>query len=424
MGVEASVLGAFTDSGHFRASFGAKPVADLPMEFLHEGVPQLRLSAAWKSPQVEKPLPKIMGDADSWGELLRRILGRLNVCSKEYVVRQYDHEVQGGSVIKPMVGAHADGPSDAGVIRPVLSSERGLVMSHGICPKYSDFDTYWMTAGAVDEAVRNAVATGADPDQMVGVDNFCWCDPVQSDKTPDGEYKLAQLVRSCRALAHFCTAYGVPCISGKDSMKNDYTGGGEKISIPPTLLYTVVGIVPDIKHCVSSDFKHPGEYIYVLGRTLDETAGSEVAAELGYAGQGVPQVDAQAAMVRYRAAHQAMRNGLITACHDCSDGGLAAALAEMSIGGRLGADVNLDAMPAPVELPLISRLFAESHSRLLVTVKPGREDEFEAAFAGQQFARLGQVTGQDRFVIQHQGVPVLDQSVRELAEAFKGTLGW
>lgn len=185
------------------------------------------------------------------------MLGRLNICSKEYLIRQYDHEVKGGSVVKPLTGVKRDGPSDAGVIRPILESEAGLVISHGICPKYGDYDAYWMMANAMDEGIRNAVAVGADPDRMAGVDNFCWCDPVQSEKTPDGEYKLAQLVRACKALSELCVAYGVPCISGKDSMKNDYTGGGKKISIPPTVLFSVLGIMDDVKKAVTSDFKKP-----------------------------------------------------------------------------------------------------------------------------------------------------------------------
>ena len=151
--------------------------------------------------------------------LLKKMLGRLNICSKEYVVRQYDHEVQGRSAIKPMVGVKADGPSDAGVLRPEFGSDRGLVVSHGICPQFSDYDTYWMMANAIDEGIRNAVAVGGDISHMAGCDNFCWCDPVQSESTPDGHYKLAQLVRANQALAHYCLGFGVPCVSGKDSMK-------------------------------------------------------------------------------------------------------------------------------------------------------------------------------------------------------------
>ncbi len=239
MDVEATALGYFTESGYFEVRYGERVVASLDMDFMHNGVPQLRLEAQWRAPEARDVRVDVAQVEQ--GAFLQRMLGRLNICSKEYIVRQYDHEVRGGSVIKPMVGVKRDGPSDAGVLRPLLESDAGLVVSHGICPKFSDYDAYWMMANAMDEAIRNAVAVGANPDALAGVDNFCWCDPVASPANPDGRYKLAQLVRACRALRQFSLAFGVPCISGKDSMKNDYTGGGERISIPPTVLFSVLG---------------------------------------------------------------------------------------------------------------------------------------------------------------------------------------
>ncbi|MEG6552205.1 AIR synthase-related protein, partial [Desulfocurvibacter africanus] len=299
----------------------------------------------------------------------------------------------------------------------------GLVISHGICPKFSDFDAYWMTANAVDEAVRNAVAVGADPDQMVGTDNFCWCDPVQSEKTPDGEYKLAQLVRANEALDHYCRAFGVPCISGKDSMKNDYYGGGKKISIPPTVLYSVVGIVPDVKRCVTSDLKRPGELIFLLGRTFDETGGSEIADQLGVVGSHVPQVDAVSALLRYRTIFQAMQTGLISAAHDLSDGGLAVALAEMCLGGRLGAHLDLGKVPStPAGLDDLTLLYSESASRLLVTVKPDNRQAFEALFAGQDCALVGEVTQGNALTVGRDGKALFIADVEDMASAFKATL--
>ncbi|HEX9157850.1 MAG TPA: AIR synthase related protein, partial [Syntrophales bacterium] len=200
---------------------------------------------------------------------------RLNICSKESVVRQYDHEVQGGSVVKPLVGAANDGPSDAAVVRPVLESYEGVVVANGICPRYSDIDAYHMAACAIDEAVRNAVAVGGSLERLAGLDNFCWCDPVQSEKTPDGHYKLAQLVRANLALYDYTRIYGVPCISGKDSMKNDYQIGDTKISIPPTLLFSVIGRIEDVRKAVTMDAKRAGDLVYVLGETKRELGGSE-----------------------------------------------------------------------------------------------------------------------------------------------------
>ena len=422
MDVEATALGHFTDSGFFEARYKEKVVASLPMEFMHDGVPQLTLEAVWKAPDMPDIRVNVEG-ADE-GEFLRRMLGRLNICSKEYIIRQYDHEVRGGSVIKPLVGVLRDGPADAGVLRPLLESDAGLVISHGICPKFSDYDTYWMMANAMDEAVRNAVAVGGDPDALAGVDNFCWCDPVWSEKNPDGRYKLAQLVRACKALRQFSLAFGLPCISGKDSMKNDYTGGGERISIPPTVLFSVLGVIRNVTCTQTSDFKREGEHIYLLGGTWREMAGSEAADELGLRGGRMPQVDAAAALARYRALHALMGQRAIAACHDCSDGGLAVALAEMCIGGRLGAEVDLDAVPALEEMSRTELLYSESASRLLVSVKPDLAMLLDALGLWQICRRIGTVTGDGNLTLKSGDSTVLRENVEDLARAFKRTLDW
>ncbi|GFM34552.1 AIR synthase-related protein [Desulfovibrio subterraneus] len=420
MDVEATALGEFTDSGYFHVTYGDKPVAFLSMDFLHDGVPQMQLKAEWKRP-VHADQAIEVADADQGG-LLKTMLGRLNICSKEYVVRQYDHEVKGGSVIKPMVGVKRDGPSDAGVVRPRLESEAGIVLSHGICPRYSDYDAYWMMANAIDEAVRNAVAVGGDLRHMGGCDNFCWCDPVQSEKTPDGHYKLAQLVRANQALAHFCLAYGVPCVSGKDSMKNDYTGGGVKISIPPTVLFSVMGVIKDVNKTTTSDFKKAGDRIYMLGATLRELGGSELIDELKLSAAAVPQVDALAARTRYLAVHEAITSGLVNGCHDCSDGGMVVALAEMALAGRLGASVDLDKLVTVGSLNKAEALYSESASRLVVTVPAAKADAFEALFKGQHIACLGEVTDSGLFTVTSGSSKLISENVEELAKSFKGTL--
>ena len=422
MGVEASELGTFTNSGYLRAYYGNRTVAYIDMPFLHEGTPVMHLNATWKAPVVARTEPVL--PAEGHGALLTRMLGRLNICSKEYVVRQYDHEVKGGSAVKPMCGVRRDGPSDAGVMRPVLSRPEGVALSHGICPRYSDLDTYWMMAASIDEAVRGAVAVGADPDRLAGVDNFCWCDPVESEKTPDGRYKLAQLVRANRALAHFCRALRVPCISGKDSMKNDYTGGGVKISIPPTVLFSVLGFVPDVDRVVTSDFKAQGDLVYLLGMTRPELGASELADELGFTSPDVPQVDAVPARIRYVTLHKAIRAGLISACHDCSDGGLAVALAEMAIGGRLGAALDLDKAPGAAGLTDLELLYSESQSRLVVTVPAAHQAAFEAAFAGQKIGLLGTVADAATLRLSRGQTTLCDVPVEDLAQAFKTTLNW
>lgn len=421
MDVESTVLGTFNESGKYLVKYGEKMVTCLDMEFLHNGVPQMELSAVWERPEFKAD--EVPAPADQNG-LLKSMLGRLNICSKEYVVRQYDHEVQGRSAVKPMVGVKADGPSDAGVIRPELGSERGLVISHGICPQYSDYDTYWMMANAIDEGIRNAVAVGADVNYMAGCDNFCWCDPVQSDSTPDGHYKLAQLVRANQALAHYCLGFGVPCVSGKDSMKNDYKGGGQKISIPPTVLFSVIGVIPDVNKCLTSDFKKAGDLIYVLGLTKPEFGGSEVAQELGFSSPAVPQVDLLSAKKRYETVFAATQQGLINAAHDCSDGGFGVALAEMCIGGRMGADADLDKLPVNGDLNVTGKLYAESASRLVVTVPADKQAAFEAAFAGQVFACVGKVLDSPQLSVKTADKEVVSVDVEELAGAFKATLNW
>ena len=422
MDVEATALGRFTDSGFFEAFYRDRLVASMPMDFLHNGVPQLSLEAVWQAPPKRDVHVDLAGVAD--GEFLKAMLGRLNICSREYIIRQYDHEVRGGSVVKPLVGVARDGPSDAAVFRPQLESDAGLVVAHGICPKFSDYDTYWMMANAVDEAVRNAVAVGCGPDSLAGVDNFCWCDPVASESNPDGRNKLAQLVRACRALRHFSLAFGLPCISGKDSMKNDYTGGGERISIPPTVLFTALGVMDNVTRAQTSDFKQPGDHIYILGGTWREMAGSEAADELGLHGGRVPRVDAASALARYRALHALMSRRAVSACHDCSDGGIAVALAEMCIGGRLGADIDLDAIPALEALGRTELLYSETASRLVVSIRPDMAALLETLGQRQICRRIGVVSGDGRLTFRSGGNPVLQEDVVALARAFKATLDW
>ena len=283
--VEATAVGEFTDSGAFVVHHGQTPVAHLPIDFLFDGCPQLNLESEW-SPPVHAPVETPELDEEGMGKLLARLLGRPNVASKEWWVRSYDHEVIAQSVIKPFCGTNHDAPGDAAVIAPIQGGTQGLVISNGIAPRYSDIDSYAMAAASVDEALRNAVCVGVDLDLIAGLDNFCWPDPIESSKTPDGRYKLAQLVRANRALDDVCRAYRLPCISGKDSMKNDAMMGGEKISVPPTLLFSLLGNHEDVRKAVSSDFKKPGDAIFLVGETHQELGASELAFMLRDEGLG------------------------------------------------------------------------------------------------------------------------------------------
>jgi phosphoribosylformylglycinamidine synthase II len=390
MSVQATVLGRYNDSGLLSVKHRNETVALMHLEFIHGGLPRMNLGARWSRSRCrvnqKAPPPKQPDPAD-----LPRILSRPNVASKEYWVRQYDHEVQAGSVVKPLCGPLGDGPSDGAVIMPVLGSRRALAVTHGICPRYSDGDTYAMAACAVDEAVRNAVSVGADPSRMAALDNFCWTDPIASPQNPEGEFKLAQLVRACRGLKDICIAYNLPLISGKDSMKNDYKHESMRLSIPPTLLVTVLGIVPDAQQAVTMYAKAPGDAVYVLGTTRDELGCSEWAGMYSIVSGKMPEVRSRETIPLYDSLYRAVSERLVRSCHDCSDGGLAAALAETAFAGGLGMDIDLAAVPAEGRPGDGVRLFSESAGRFVVTVDPGDCGKFESLMEGHAAARVGTV---------------------------------
>ncbi|HIJ66607.1 MAG TPA: phosphoribosylformylglycinamidine synthase, partial [Candidatus Hydrogenedentes bacterium] len=416
--VESTVLGSFTDSGRLECYYEGDLICALDMAFLHEGVPKMHLKAVWAPPALT---PVVVAEDGDLTADLKAVLGALNVCSKETFVRMYDHEVLAQSVLKQFQGVDHDGPGDAAVIRPVPGSQRGLAIACGICPKYSDIDTYWMMACAVDEAVRNLISVGVEFGTIAGLDNFCWPDPIQSEKTPDGEHKLAQLVRCCQALRDVCVAYGIPLISGKDSMKNDYRIGDTKISIPPTVLFTAVGIVSDVTRTVSMDVKRPGDLVYILGDTKDEMGGSEYLALRGQLGAGVPEVDAAKARRLYEKLAAAIKQGLVASCHDCSDGGLGVALAESAFAGGYGMDVDITGLGMP---NAVVALFGESQSRFVATVPAAKAAAFESALSGAPTMRIGEVIPEEVFrVAAHGGVSV-DATLAELKEAWQRPLQW
>jgi phosphoribosylformylglycinamidine synthase len=421
--VESTPLGIFTSSGLFHILHHGKTVALLDMQFLHHGVPEMRLQAHWRPPHYPEPSFPCAADLT---ESLLQMLGRLNICSKEWVIRQYDHEVQGRSVIKPLVGQYNDGPSDAAVLRPLLDSMAGVIVANGICPRYSDIDTYHMVACAIDEAIRNVIAVGGSLGHIAGLDNFCWPDPVQSEYTPDGTYKLAQLVRANQALYDYCTAYGVPCISGKDSMKNDYHIGDTKISVPPTLLFSVIARMPDVHQAITMDVKQPGDLVFILGETRAELGASEYYALHGCIGNRVPQVNAQYARRLYEALSQAIARGLVNACHDCSDGGFGVAAAEMAFAGGCGMHLDLRAMPCAPDIDRDDTLlYSETTSRFVVTVPPQHREAFCELLASCAIGEVGHVLDAPEFVVVgRQGNVVIRSDIAQLKEAWQRPLRW
>lgn len=417
MSVTSTVLGEFTDSGMFHILYQGKTVAYLDMKFLHEGLPEMKITAKWERKiRDEKPFSEPRDYSDDLLAMLRR----WNICSKEYVVRQYDHEVQGGSVVKPLTGSQNNGPSDAGVVRPDLDGEEGIVISHGICPKYSAFDTYHMMACAIDEAIRNNIATGGSLNRMALLDNFCWSDPILSERNPEGSYKLAQLVRANKALYDSTTFFGTPCISGKDSMKNDYMYNNIKISVPQTVLMSALSVINDVKHVMTMDFKESGNLIAVVGRTYAEMAGSEYFAGHGLSGNIPPRVRMSSAKRTFKAIEKAIQYGLLLSCHDLSDGGLGCALAESAFAGDCGVEVDLNSAPVSGIFRDDFILFSESQSRFVVSIRKKDLEAFTALFRSIPFGVLGKTTKDKRFRIKGlQGKIIIDLPVNRLIEAWQ-----
>ncbi len=426
-GVEATILGKFAPTAMLTLKFEDKVVGELSMEFLHGGRPPVVREATFTpNPTSPLPLPKSLESKAT--ETLLKILAAPSVASKEWVIRQYDHEVQGASVIKPLVGVKCDGPSDAAVIRPVLSSTRGLVISNGMNPRYGDFDPYDMAASAIDEAMRNCVAVGADPSQIAILDNFCW-------GYTDRPETLGSLVRAALACYDSAVALQTPFISGKDSLNNEYSyvdanSVRKTISIPATLLISAMGQVSDVTRCVTMDLKEAGNVIYLVGRTKNEFGGSHFAAVEGLNGGAVPKVDLQLAKATFTAIHRAISSRLIRSCHDLSEGGLAVAAAEMAFAGGLGLDLKL-ADSTYIDAPVIGdsidviALFSESNTRFLCEVAPENTTAFESALAGVPLTKLGVVTADATLRISgHSGNEIVRSSLETLKNAWKAPLNW
>jgi phosphoribosylformylglycinamidine synthase len=402
-------------------------VARLDLGFLHEGVPRMRLEARWRPPVIPEPLRPARRNRT---RMLLRLLGSLNVCSKEFKSRQYDGEVKGLSVVKPFVGIRGDVPSDATVMRVEHGTQEGIILAEGINPFFSDLDTYHMMASVIDEAVRRVISVGGMLGQIAGLDNFCWPDPVLSEKTPDGEYKMAQLVRANKALYDVTTRYKVPPISGKDSMKNDSVRGGRKISIPPTVLFSAMGKMDDVRRAVTMFFKKPGDLIYVVGLTRNELGASEYhrllardQATPGHYGGKVPVVDIEQALAVYRAMNGAHSAGLLHSSHTPTLGGLAVAFALTALGGDLGAEIELGKVPCGEELSDDGRLFSESNSRFVVSCAGENATALEEFFRDVPCACVGKVLEEQRLrIVGAAGGTAVDADLQDLRRAFKDTL--
>ncbi|MEQ8762562.1 MAG: phosphoribosylformylglycinamidine synthase subunit PurL, partial [Planctomycetota bacterium] len=410
--VEATVIGTFTDSKRLHLFFQGNQVADLEMDFLHDGLPEFHRPATWTAPE-KLPAPALEGRPT--GDHLRAVLALPNVASKEWIIRQYDHEVQAGSVLKPLQGESLDGPGDASVIAPVLGSNIGLAIGCGLAPWIGDLDPAEMARLAIDEALRNVVATGGDPEHTAILDNFAW-------GSPDRPEALGALVLASRACYEAAVAYGTPFISGKDSLNNEFrTESGESVSIPPTLLISALARVPDIRRCVSFELKAEGRALYLVGQTTGALNGSHLYQSLGVSGGEVPSVDLVAGPRNLRVVSDLIRKGLVTACHDLSDGGLAVAIAEMAFSGSIGAHIDLGLVPSNPSIDTWAQLFAESPSRFLLEVREDDRAQVEELLSGVAHARIGE-TGGERLVIEDGGEILIDEALPPLKAAWQSGL--
>ena len=520
--VEASIVGAFTNSHHLVVTFQGTIVANLEMQFLHDGRPEKTLEALWVGADLSCPSPiyrpqestgglgviktinEIPGStvgADlscpspiyrpsgksptsphpfvkphNWAPTLLTLLSHPSIASKEDVIRRYDHEVQGGTILKPLVGRAGNGPGDAAVLLPILDepSKAGIVLANGVNPLYGQIDPYHMAMNAIDEALRNLTAVGGDIEKAAILDNFCWGNPTDPAQ-------LGMLVRAVKGCHDAAIGFGTPFISGKDSLNNEYRTREQRLPVIPTLVISAVGVIDDAAQTVDMSLKRAGNLIYQVGATRNELAGSHYAeivqvtvaaatvAAVAAAAPGttVPQVDPTTSRTTMKAVGAAIRTGLVQSCHDLSEGGLAVAAAEMSLAGLLGMTIDLEDLRvwAPfadpregVGVPKGGRLsekdtistillFSESPSRFLVEVAPVQQEAFEAhmrLYGINDVSCIGLVTGEgsvypaersgadiaigegyregeaERFLVRHGEETLIDLPIVALQQAWKG----
>lgn len=408
-GVEATAIGTYNDSGRAQVSWQGETIMDMDMDFLHDGLPETPLKTTFTAGGEDEPTIKDVDHKD----IISRLLARPNIASKEFIATQYDHNVQGSAVLGPLQGPGRV-YADASVTKPVLTSPKGVVLSQGLVPRYSDIDTYHMATNALDMAVRNAVAAGVDFNHLALLDNFCWC-------SSDEPERLGQLKRAGEAIYELAVRYKAPFISGKDSMFNDFKGYNAdgkpvKISVPPTLLVSSIGVIPDVAQSISCAPKAVGDVVYLLGNTANELGGSELYDELGYLGKNVPQVDGQLNQRLYTFYSRAARKNLIASAMAVNIGGLAVTLAKKAIAGQVGMDITLpDSNLTPEQF-----LYSESAGRILVTVAPQNKKAFEKAFDKLDcIHEIGHVAYGDKLNIKN----VFEADIETLDKAYKSTFG-
>ncbi|MCL2799080.1 MAG: phosphoribosylformylglycinamidine synthase subunit PurL [Endomicrobia bacterium] len=420
--VEAVFVGRFTNDKKLTLVYNKDIVADMDMEFLHNGVPKPVRPAVYKIADEKEQKPVKMSAAEIL-KTLKSALSDLNVCSKEWIVRQYDHEVQGQTVIKPLQGTSIEvsGPGDAAVIYPytlVKGTKKGIVLSNGLNPQYGKINTYKMASSAIEEALRNAVAVGADIEKISVLDNFCWGNPNKPEI-------LGSLVRAANACYDMSLAFGVPFISGKDSLHNEYSIGGKKYSIPPALLISAMGVIPDAANTVTMPFKQSGNKVFILGVTRNELGGSVLSKIKNMKGGVVPSVYPAQSKPLMKSVYDAINKGLVESCHDVSEGGLAVAISEMAFSGQKGVKINIDAVPVIKSLTPAEILFSESNGRFIVEVNPENEKKFKEIFKGVKHAEIGIITEDNKVIFESIKNKIkFSEKSEVLFNCWKNTINW
>ena len=450
--VEASILGTFTGDKRLKVNYRGVVVADLAMAFLHDGRPERTLDAIWRPPEAEeiaaylkqmggmgatqtsaRNTPKATNGQfeNNANTALLTLLSHPTIASKEEIIRRYDHEVMGATVLKPLVGSSGNGPGDAAVLRPVLNepTRAGIVLSNGINPLYSLIDPYQMALCAVDEALRNLTAVGGDIEKAAILDNFCWGNPADPAQ-------LGSLVRAVKGCYDAAVGFGTPFVSGKDSLNNEYRAHGQRLPVIPTLLISAFGTIEDAAQTIDMALKAPGNLLYQVGATYDELAGSHYALyleratfEARFPHTGVPTVVIPRARVIMQALGAAIRAGLVRSCHDLSEGGLAVAAAEMALAGQPGLNIDLRRVPHYLRTDCdmaTTLLFSESPSRFLVEVAPQQREAFEHFLNQRQiqdFNLIGVTNSTGRLQLGYDPPqPEISLPVASLQAAWKGEL--
>lgn len=420
--VEAVFIGEFTSDKKLTLTYNGDVVTSMDMVFLHDGVPKPTRPAVYKV-KTEKKQASVKMNSAKLSKSLKLSLADLNVCSKEWIIRQYDHEVQGQTIVKPLQGnsIEVSGPGDAAVIWPYTAAKgtkKGVVLSNGLNPQYGKINTYKMAASAIEESLRNAVAVGGDINKMSVLDNFCWGNPNKPEI-------LGSLVRAANACYDMSKAFDVPFISGKDSLHNEYSIGGKRYSIPPALLISAMGVIENAENTVTMPFKQEGNKVFVLGITRNELGGSVFSKINNIKNGVVPDVYPKESRPLMEKIYKAINAGLIEACHDVSEGGLAVSISEMAFSAQKGVKVDVDAIKCKEKMTPAEVLFSESNGRFVVEVRLENIAKFKNILKGSVFAEVGYVCDCGKVIFESKkGKIKIQEKSENLLKSWKNTINW